>query len=80
MNGQRPDITGLRQDLNEVDAGIVRLIAERHDIIDAIRWVMGESSAKQLRGASMADVIITDNNSSTSFSSCSVAGMGFLLR
>jgi chorismate mutase / prephenate dehydratase len=36
MNGQRPDITGLRQDLNEVDAGIVRLIAERHDIIDAI--------------------------------------------
>jgi chorismate mutase / prephenate dehydratase len=36
MNGQRPDITGLRQDLNEVDAGIVRLIAERHGIIDAI--------------------------------------------
>jgi chorismate mutase/prephenate dehydratase len=39
MNGQRPDITGLRQDLNEVDAGIVRLIAERHDIIDAIAAV-----------------------------------------
>jgi chorismate mutase/prephenate dehydratase len=36
MNGQRPEISGLRQDLNDVDAGIVRLIAERRDIIDAI--------------------------------------------
>ena len=34
MNGQRPDMAELRQDLNEVDAGIVRLIAERHDIIE----------------------------------------------
>jgi chorismate mutase / prephenate dehydratase len=43
MNGQRPDITGLRHDLNEVDAGIVRLIAERHDIIDAIAAVKGQA-------------------------------------
>jgi chorismate mutase / prephenate dehydratase len=39
MNGQRPDMAELRQDLNEVDAGIVGLIAERHDIIDAIAAV-----------------------------------------
>jgi chorismate mutase/prephenate dehydratase len=45
MNDQRPDISGLRQDLNEVDAGIVRLIAERHDIIDAIAAVKEQGAS-----------------------------------
>ena len=36
MNEQQPDIAGLRQGLDQVDSGIVRLIAERRGLIQAI--------------------------------------------
>jgi len=44
----------------------------KSNIIDAIRWVLGESSAKNLRGASMTDVIFNGSNTRKSVGQASI--------
>jgi chromosome segregation protein len=44
----------------------------KSNIIDAVRWVMGESSAKNLRGGSMADVIFNGSSARKPISKASV--------
>ncbi len=44
----------------------------KSNTIDAVRWVMGESSAKNLRGESMDDVIFTGSSSRKPVGSASV--------
>ncbi|MGB9428674.1 MAG: chromosome segregation protein SMC [Gammaproteobacteria bacterium] len=42
------------------------------NVIDAVRWVMGELSAKQLRGDSMADVIFNGSSARKPISAASI--------
>ena len=46
----------------------------KSNIIDAVRWVMGEISAKHLRGDSMTDVIFNGSRSRKQIGSGLMAG------
>ena len=81
MNFKRIELVGFKSfaDKQEIqfDNGVTCIVGPngcgKSNVADAIRWVLGEQSAKQLRGSNMQDVIFNGTQNRKALSYCEVS-------
>src|ERR1700734_1791550 len=81
MRIHRLDICGFKSFMDRMtfvfDDGVTGVVGPngcgKSNVVDAIRWVMGEQSAKHLRGKSMEDVIFNGSESHAPLSMAEVS-------
>lgn len=81
MNFEKIELIGFKSfaDKMEIvfDNGVTGIVGPngcgKSNIADAIRWVLGEQSAKTLRGSAMSDVIFSGSQNRKSLSFCEVS-------